>query len=118
MQTIYSDASTDTICAYLKDSPIKAFTRKNEEVALTVQNEGFIIVPAGHRVRVPTGLTVDADDKGFIMQTAGITFTNGLQFTDSLIEIVAGDLYIDVMNISEISVAISHGDKLGKVVLL
>lgn len=118
MQTIYSDASTDPICAYLKDSPIKAFTRKNEEVALTVQNEGFIIVPAGHRVRIPTGLTVDADDKGFIMQTAGVTFTNGLQFTDCLIEVVAGDLYIDVMNISEISVAISHGYKLGKVVLL
>lgn len=118
MQTIYSDASTDPICAYLKDSPIKTFTRKNEEVALTVQNEGFIIVPAGHRVRVPTGLTVDADDKGFIMQTAGATFSKGLQFTDPLVQLIEGELHIDVMNISEVSVAIVHGDTLGKVVSL
>lgn len=118
MLAIYDDAITDPVSAYLKDSPVKAFTRRNEEVSLNVQPNGYIIVPAGHRVRVPTGLTVEKDDKGFIMQNAGDAFSKALQFIQPLIGLTEGDLYVDLINLSEVSVLLNHGDSLGKVVVL
>lgn len=118
MQQLYADATMGTITAYLKDSPVKAFTRKNEDVDLPVQTDKFVIIPAGHRVRVPTGLTVEADDIGYVMQTAGASFTRALRFLDPLLPLSEGDLYIDLQNISEVPVVLAHGDNLGKVVSL
>lgn len=118
MLKIYEDAQTDPICAYLKDSPVKAFTRRNEEVGLPVQPDGYIIIPAGHRVRVPTGLSIEADDKGFLMQTAGVAFAMALQFIDPMVNVSEGDLFIDLINLSEMSVILNHGDNLGKLVQL
>lgn len=118
MLAIYDDASTDPVKVYLKDSPVKAYTRRNEEVSLNVQPDGYVIVPAGHRIRVPTGVTVEKDDTGFIMQTAGDAFTKALQFIDPLVALSEGDLYIDLINLSEVSVLLNHADVLGKVVKL
>ncbi|AXH72123.1 MAG: monomeric viral dUTPase [Siphoviridae sp. ctdc_1] len=118
MLKIYEDASVDTITAYLKDSPVKAFTRRNEEVSLPVQPDGYVIIPAGHRVRVPTGLSVEPDEKGFLMQTAGVAFAMALQFIDPMVSVSEGDLFIDLINLSEMSVILNHGDNLGKLVQL
>lgn len=118
MLQIYSDATVDSITAYLKDNPVIAFTRKNESVQLNVQPDNFVIIPAGHRVRIPTGLSVESTDTGYVMQTAGAAFTKALRFLDPLVVLSEGDLFIDVQNISEVPVVLTHGDNLGKVVAL
>ena len=118
MLQIYADATTDSITAYLKDNPVPAFTRKNESVQLNVQTENYVIIPPGHRVRVPTGLSVEESDTGYVMQTAGAAFTKALRFLDPLVVLTEGDLFIDLQNISEIPVILTHGDVLGKVVTL
>jgi len=118
MQTLYADATTGTITAYLKDSPVRAITRKNTEVELTVQSDNYVIIPPGHRVRVPTGLTVEAGDTGYVMQTAGMVFSKAITFCDPLVVLTEGELIIEVMNISEVNVGLYHGDKLGDVVTL
>lgn len=111
MLQIYSDATVDSITAYLKDNPV---TRKNE----AVQPDNFVIIPAGHRVRIPTGLSVESTDRGYVMQTTGAAFTKALRFLDPLVVLSEGDLFIDVQNISEVPVVLTHGDNLGKVVAL
>jgi len=111
MLQIYSDATVDSITAYLKDNPV---TRKNE----SVQPDNFIIIPAGHRVRIPTGLSIESTDTGYVMQTAGAAFTKALRFLDPLVVLSEGDLFIDMQNISEVPVVLTHGDNLGKVVAL
>lgn len=108
MLQIYSDATVDSITAYLKDNPV---TRKND-------SHNFVIIPAGHRVRIPTGLSVESTDTGYVMQTAGAAFTKALRFLDPLVVLSEGDLFIDMQNISEVPVVLTHGDNLGKVVAL
>lgn len=115
-------AGADISACLAPGDVVKAMSHLGETV-LTVRKDGTLVIPAGYRVLVPTGLFMDIPNFTMVQiyPRSGTSFKKGLILTNSVAVIDSDyveEVFVSLTNVSGQNQTITMGERIAQIVLV